>query len=422
MPPEFLVPDGVTFACTQCGDCCRTGNVLLAPGEAERLAMLDWAAAGHAPPDGPHTAAVRTGQRQGERLARRPDGACIFLDSRNRCLLHEVFGPDAKPLLCRLYPFGFHPVGDRVAVDCSFACRSIAEGLGPPIAERHADWERLLDEAVPRAPLTEPPLDERRRLSPALLWELEEALVAFLQRRDLDLFDRLRCGLRFLALATTGRLDAETSGEFRRAMAEGLARKIAAHPPTGTPNATQRALFMQELYAALNPPEFELLGSTDRLRAEDAWLMAGARFRERRGTVLVDGRDTGVPFERLGRVSVAAAEREGAGLLERWYVAAVVGQRFRLAGDAEIPLVEAAARLALRHPMALWSARALAAERGADAAGPDDVRRAVRLLDRTAGRLPLDRLDGRQREALRVVLVESDLLDALVASLRAGTV
>ncbi|MBX3730945.1 MAG: hypothetical protein KF858_17355, partial [Candidatus Sumerlaeia bacterium] len=214
---------------------------------------------------------------------------------------------------------------------------------------------------------------------------------------------------------------AETSGEFRRAMAEGLPRKIATQPPTGTPNTTQRALFMQELYAALNPPEFELLDSTDRLRAEDAWLAAGARFRERRGTVLLDGRDTGVPFDRLGRVSVAAAEREGAGLLERWYLAAIVGQRFRLAGEAEVPLVEATARLALRHPMALWTARALAAERGADTAGPNDVRRAVRLLDRTAGRLPLDRLDGRQREALRFVLVESDLLDALVASLRAGT-
>ncbi|MBX3730673.1 MAG: YkgJ family cysteine cluster protein, partial [Candidatus Sumerlaeia bacterium] len=164
MPPEFLVPDGVTFACTQCGDCCRTGNVLLAPGEAERLATLDWAAAGIAPPEGPHTASVQSGRLRGERLARRPDGACVFLDPRDRCVLHDAFGPETKPLLCRLYPFGLHPVGDRVAVDCSFACRSVAEGLGAPIGQRQPEWLRLLDEALPRAPSAEPPLDERRRL------------------------------------------------------------------------------------------------------------------------------------------------------------------------------------------------------------------------------------------------------------------
>ena len=43
MPPLLEYPKDVCFSCTECGDCCRSFDLLLGPGERERLADLDWA-------------------------------------------------------------------------------------------------------------------------------------------------------------------------------------------------------------------------------------------------------------------------------------------------------------------------------------------------------------------------------------------
>ena len=66
-------------------------------------------------------------------------------------------------------------------------------------------------------------------------------------------------------------------------------------------------------------------------------------------------------------------------------------------------------------PLAVWTAKALACERGATSIAEDDVRRALRLVDRTYGQIRLAALPPKPRNAWRFVLLETDL--PLTASL-----
>src|SRR5687768_11677489 len=100
--PDFVILDNLRFTCSQCGDCCRAWNVPVGPAEVARIEALDWRdkapdLAG-APATVPSAAPSTKGRR---RLARHPDGACVFLGERNQCRIHEHFGEEAKPLACR---------------------------------------------------------------------------------------------------------------------------------------------------------------------------------------------------------------------------------------------------------------------------------------------------------------------------------
>jgi hypothetical protein len=78
-------------------------------------------------------------------------------------------------------------------------------------------------------------------------------------------------------------------------------------------------------------------------------------------------------------------------------------------GDSSIPFVEAVPRLLLQLPMAIWTAKALAAERGGSSVAAPDLRRALRLVDRSYGQIPLRALPPKARKAWRFVLLETDL-------------
>jgi hypothetical protein len=78
-------------------------------------------------------------------------------------------------------------------------------------------------------------------------------------------------------------------------------------------------------------------------------------------------------------------------------------------GDAEIPLVEAVPRLLLLYPIAVWTAKLLACERGEESIEEDDVRGALRLVDRSYGEIRLSSLPPKPRKAWRFVLLETDL-------------
>jgi hypothetical protein len=54
-------------------------------------------------------------------------------------------------------------------------------------------------------------------------------------------------------------------------------------------------------------------------------------------------------------------------------------------------------------------AKALACERGSESVGEDDLRRALRLEDRSYGEIRLSSLPPKPRKAWRFVLLETDL-------------
>ena len=122
------------------------------------------------------------------RLSRKPDGACIYLGAQNQCRIHQHFGDEVKPLMCRLYPFSFYAMGERTAVDVSLYCRSVSRGDGAPIGARASEWARLLD-AQDTTDNRRHRLREKVPIDGAMMWELEHHMLSFLKDGSLTPVD-----------------------------------------------------------------------------------------------------------------------------------------------------------------------------------------------------------------------------------------
>jgi lysine-N-methylase len=382
---------------------------MLGPGELERLRALDWNGSA------PDLLGIAPAEPRGRRtaLARRPDGACIYLGSDNQCRIHGQFGEAAKPLMCRLYPFGFAAVGGRIAVDVSFSCRAVSEGLGEPLSRRTPEWLRLLEESSLGE--TRHAFSKKYSISGELLWELEHQLVALLSDESLSLLDRVRATFDFNRLATTSDPGTEAARVLREAIAKGLPKQIRERPfvpGEERMDQTGRAVFFHLLYLTVNPTPDEILAlpagakvkeAARRVQAADGYRFEGAH-------PFLDNRESSATFREVERISAGPLlSGPSAEQLARYLKAKILGQRFLQEGEASIPFVEAVPRLLLQVPIAVWTAKALAAERGAPSVAGEDLRRALRLVDRSYGQIPLAALPPKARKAWRFVLLETDL-------------
>jgi lysine-N-methylase len=411
---ELVYPKEVHFSCSRCGDCCRGWHVMLGPGEAERLSALEWG--GAAPdlagvsPGAPVPGGLRSGRLA---LARRPDGACVYLGANNQCRIHETFGEAAKPLLCRLYPFGFLGVGDRVAVDVSFACRAVSLDQGEPLSRRVPEWTRLLE----GAPLERKPhkFSKKYDVPGELLWELEHHLVAILSDESLSLLDRVRSVFEFNRLATTSDPRTKAARTLREVLAKGIPRQIRhrpLEPDSELMDKTGRAVFFHLLFLSLNPTPDGLLTLSGKAREREAGLrvQAADAYKFPEAKPLVDNRELRASFGEVAKVSAPTLDSgSGAEILARYLKAKIVGQRFMREGEEELAFVEAVPRLLLLVPIAVWTAKALAAGRGASSVAEEDARGSLRLVDRSYGEIRLSSLPPKPRKAWRFVLLETDL-------------
>jgi hypothetical protein len=175
---------------------------------------------------------------------------------------------------------------------------------------------------------------------------------------------------------------------------------------------TQRAVFYQWLFLALNPVpvNFDLLAGRALEGAKRQRLQAAKRFHRHLGRPSIDNQEIGCSFDAVAEVDAALLDSDRCEPLEAFLKAKILGQRFLLAGDAELPLVEAVPAFFLTYPMAIWTSRALAAQRGAPAVVSDDVRGALRLLDRTLGHLPVGALPRKLAKAWTFLTTETDLV------------
>ncbi len=387
---------------------------MLGPGERERLEALDWSAA--APelagtsPGMPVPGEPRSGRLA---LTRRADGACVYLGSENQCRIHETFGEAAKPLLCRLYPFGFTAVGERVGVEVSFSCRAVSQDRGEPLSRRVPEWTRLLQGSSVAPKLHR--FSKKYQISGDLLWEQEHQLVAMLSDESLSLLDRVRAVFELNRLAATGDPRTDAARTLREVLAKGIPKQIRERPlepGSDRMDKTGRAVFFHLLFLTLNPTPDELFARSGRAREREARfrVQAADGYKFPDAQPLVDNRERRTTFGEMGRIRTDFIARgAGAEILARYLRAKIIGQRFMREGEAELPFVEAVPRLLLLVPITVWTAKALAAERGTAAVEEDDVRAALRLVDRSFGEIRLSSLPPKPRKAWRFVLLETDL-------------
>ena len=88
--------------CHHCTACCRNTTIQLNADDLRRLEQQRW-------DQHPEFRGVQTVRRSlalggAKVLAHKADGSCVFLTEAGLCRIHEVFGADAKPFMCRLFP------------------------------------------------------------------------------------------------------------------------------------------------------------------------------------------------------------------------------------------------------------------------------------------------------------------------------
>src|SRR5215468_7869712 len=144
---QLVLPDDVVFTCQQSGACCRNDWLIGVEDSARaRLEAVDWTRLSPPLPPGPKFRPLPFALPGGERatFARRPDGACVFLDPDERCGIHTRLGARGKPQVCREFPYSFVDTPDGVAVGVSFARTAVRAHHGHSLSAQQAEIREVL--------------------------------------------------------------------------------------------------------------------------------------------------------------------------------------------------------------------------------------------------------------------------------------
>jgi Fe-S-cluster containining protein len=235
---DTLVLPELRFACEGSGDCCRTYTLgPLTDEDCARLDALDLAGAFPELAGGPaYEVRLLPGRGvRGRVLRSAAGGGCIFLRDDHRCGIHVRFGEEAKPHLCRIYPFELTARVDGVRIYDRGGCSRFAttSQKGPPVAQEE---HRLVQLRARPAPLEHPIVAWNDRISTDFGYLIPwiDASVAAI-RQDTAPWDALRSIThRALAIAEELPSCALTPRGPAAVVAEVLARPARAF--TATPS------------------------------------------------------------------------------------------------------------------------------------------------------------------------------------------
>jgi lysine-N-methylase len=336
--------------------------------ERRRIEALDWAG-------DPLLAGVRRFVRFGRwwwrrwLINERADGACVFLTPQNRCRIHERFGPEAKPLACRLFPFVLVPAAGHWHVGMRFACPSAAESRGRPTSVSEPDlrqWAGMLEarEELTGKDLPAPPLQAGQTVDWPDLLRFQQALLTLLRDRRDRVERRLRKCVALAGLCRQARFDRLTGSrlvEFLNVLSSGLDAEVPAAPAdVPPPTWVGRVLFRQLLAVYGRKDRGPLKGDVTRSRL--TLLRAACRFAWGRGPVpRLNGRLPRTTFEAVEKASGALPEAAEE-ILERYYLIKVGSMQFCGPTQFRLPFWDGLESLAVTLPAILWLARAFADE------------------------------------------------------------
>jgi Fe-S-cluster containining protein len=131
-----MIPEGINFECTGCGNCCFNWPVPVTQEDVQRIQLL---VPGSQPLFRARAAADKKLAVYTHTLEKRADGRCQFLTDDNRCQLHIDHGPTAKPAMCQLFPYTFTPTPSGIYASVSFASTGVLYNSGSPLAQQ-GDW------------------------------------------------------------------------------------------------------------------------------------------------------------------------------------------------------------------------------------------------------------------------------------------
>ena len=137
-----VVDDSVRFSCGSCTACCdQPWRTMIEASKAQALDEHDFSAYPQLAGKGfYHKSKAGSNPRHGQSITNRPETRyalakgegtrCLFLDTDGLCIIHKELGPEAKPSMCRQFPFlsARNWVEDRVSAN--FGCSSVQDDKG----------------------------------------------------------------------------------------------------------------------------------------------------------------------------------------------------------------------------------------------------------------------------------------------------
>lgn len=412
--PLRVTPFEDRWRCQGCGICCRGVIIPLSDDEYHRIREQGWQSR---PEFARRRLFVRVHPlRRRYRLAQRPDGYCVFLSPQGRCRIHEEFGEEAKPLVCRMFPYQIVPLERFAYLTVRRNCPTAASEIGPTLDEQAEAWRPLAEEERLRPRAAAPPplsvavrggwrhfhrvCDSVERLLRDDRFPMVRRLVHAVMLANM--LDRCRpqiwadeSKLRELLRLLEGSIPEEAGDFFRE-----------RRPPGPTARLLMRRTIVD--YLRLHP-RFALENTwADRLR----WIVTSLSLGWGRGRIPAPaaGRafrpwkplaasptadaDADLPTEPQGRpstgwVSLAELEnplgpldRELLRPLDRYFESMAVSRRFAIRGRRGWPLTDRIRALGVSFAVGMWMLRW--ASRGRNL-NRDDVIDAVIALDRGEG-------------------------------------
>jgi lysine-N-methylase len=417
--PVRSLPVLQNWDCQGCSTCCRQYHVSVSPEEKKSIEEQRW----DREPDLQGVPLfVRMGGRFSKssyRLNHQADGACVFLGPDRRCRIHVRHGSAAKPLACRIYPYTLVPAGDHWKLGLRFACPSVAENLGRPLADHLSEareYAALLEAQFGTAAVSgsPPPLQGTQAISWNDLFRIIAAISKILTNSDDAIERRWRKVLFLVATlrqakfdgggdrekAVTGPRLSELLQILSEASEDEVPRRADELPPPGW---VGRMVFrpIVALYARKDTgPE---RGSAQvGLRGR---LLAGLQFA--RGKGVVPRVHAAIPEATFAATDkpLGSFSAQTVSLLTRWARVKVESMQFCGPTNFGLGVWDGLESLAMTFPAAMWLARVLTANGRGSA---DAITLAVRIVDDNFG---FNKLLGstRQKFALRLLAARGEL-------------
>lgn len=182
--------ESVRFACKSCTACCdQPWNTLIESDKARVLDDHDFSAYPQLAGETEYYD-TKTDKEEFFRLAKGEGTRCLFLDTDGLCIIHKELGAEAKPHMCRQFPYltSHTWVDDRVSA--SYGCPAVQGREGPPLTDQADAVAEMIPPtqraAKPEAPV---PLDAKSSLTQAENDALfERATAMFDDRNDADIW------------------------------------------------------------------------------------------------------------------------------------------------------------------------------------------------------------------------------------------
>ena len=131
-----VLDETVRFECGSCTACCDQPWLTLI--EEEKAHALDLHDFSRHPQlaDKEFYTKLRDGSDGYYALAKGEGTRCLFLDHDGLCIIHKEMGPEAKPHMCRQFPYlpARGLIDDRVSAN--YGCPAVQEAIGPTLPDQ----------------------------------------------------------------------------------------------------------------------------------------------------------------------------------------------------------------------------------------------------------------------------------------------